>query len=73
MNVNATVPKEEYGFKVNRACYSLIYLIAMKIQKVPRHDMNAAVFSVNETEYSVKEGWASISIPSKTFGGKGKL
>ena len=45
----------------------------MKIQKVPTDNMDAAVFSVNETEYSVKEGWASISIPSKTFGGKGKV
>ena len=45
----------------------------MKIQKVPTNNMDAAVFSVNETEYSAKEGWASISIPSKTFGGKGKV
>lgn len=45
----------------------------MKIQKVFGDNIDAVVFAVNETEYSVKEGWASISLPSKTFAGKGKV
>lgn len=44
----------------------------MKIQKIPVDSKDAVVFSVNETKCSAKEGWASISIPSETFKGKGK-
>ena len=44
----------------------------MKIQKIPVDSEDAVLFSVNETEYSAKEGWASISIPSGMFKGKGK-
>ena len=45
----------------------------MKIQKIPVDSQDAVVFSVNETEYSAKDGWASISIPSGTFKGKGRV
>ena len=61
-----------YNLKVCTTPFFSINLLAMKIQKVFGDNIDTVVFSVNETEYSVKEGWASISLPSKTFAGKGK-
>jgi len=43
---------------------------AMKIRKVPADTKDAVVFSVNETDYSATDGWASISLPPVTFEGK---
>lgn len=62
-----------YNLKVCTKLFFPINLVAMKIQKVFGDNIDAVVFAVNETEYSVKEGWASISLPSKTFAGKGKV
>ena len=45
----------------------------MKIKKVPADIKDAVVFSVNETDYSATDGWASISLPPVTFKGKGRV
>jgi len=45
----------------------------MKIRKVPADTLNAVVFSVNETDYSATDGWASISLPPVTFEGQGRV
>ena len=45
----------------------------MKIKKVPAETKDAVVFSVNETDYSGKDGWAIISLPPGTFAGKGRV
>ena len=62
-----------YNLKVRTTPSFSINSVAIKIQKVFVDNIDTVVFSVNETEYSVKEGWASISLPSKTFAGKGKM
>ena len=43
------------------------------IQRIPADRKDAVIFAVNETEYSAKEGWASISVPSGTFQKKGTV
>ena len=45
----------------------------MKIRKVPADTKDAVVFSVSETDYPAKDGWASISLPPVTFKGKGRV
>ena len=45
----------------------------MMIQRIPADRKDAVIFSENETEYSAKAGWASISVPSGTFQGKGTV
>jgi len=45
----------------------------MKIRKVPADTKDAVVFSVNETDFSATDSWASISLPPVTFEGKGRV
>ena len=43
------------------------------IKRIPTNRKDAVVFSVNDTEYAAKTGWASISVPLGAFQGKGKM
>ena len=45
---------------------------AMKLQKVPADNKHEVGFSLYETDYSDKDDWARISIPSRVFNGKGR-
>ena len=44
----------------------------MKLQKVPADNKHEIGFSLHETDYSDKDDWARISIPSRVFNGKGR-
>ena len=45
----------------------------MEIKKVPADTKDAVVFSVNNTDYLAKDGWASISLPPGIFEGKARV
>ena len=47
-------------------------IAAMKLQKVPADNKHEVGFSLYETDYSDKDDWARISIPSRVFKGKGR-
>ncbi|KAJ7389150.1 hypothetical protein OS493_033236 [Desmophyllum pertusum] len=57
-------------YKANESKVISEELFAIKIQKISADNKDAVIFSVNETDYSTKEGRTSIYLPSGIFKGQ---